>query len=39
VPLRDIQQLLGHANQSTTEKYIKARWREIAQPNKVSLAG
>lgn len=37
VPVREIQQLLGHANVTTTEIYIKARWRETAQPNRVSL--
>ncbi len=38
VPLAQIQQLLGHANQTTTETYIKQRWREAAQPNMVVLA-
>ena len=37
VPIAEIQQLLGHANVVTTEIYIKARWRETAQPNKVKL--
>jgi integrase len=38
VPLAAIQQLLGHANQTTTEVYIKARWRETAEPNMVVMA-
>lgn len=38
VPLSQIQQLLGHANQTTTEIYIKARWRETAEPNMVVMA-
>jgi integrase len=37
VPIEQIQQLLGHSNVTTTEIYIKARWRETAQPNNVSL--
>jgi integrase len=37
VPIERIQQLLGHSNVTTTEIYIKARWRETAQPNMVSL--
>ena len=37
VPIEQIQQLLGHANVTVTEIYIKARWRETAQPNRVSL--
>lgn len=38
VALRDIQQLLGHKNQITTEIYIKQRWREAAAPNMVVMA-
>lgn len=38
VPLAQIQQLLAHANQTTTEVYIKARWRETAEPNMVVMA-
>lgn len=36
-PIERIQMLCGHADKSTTEKYIKARWRETAQPNAVNL--
>jgi integrase len=38
VPIEQIQQLLGHASKNTTEIYIKQRWRETAEPNKVVLA-
>jgi integrase len=37
VPIERIQLLCGHADKSTTEKYIKARWSEAAEPNEVSL--
>jgi integrase len=37
VPLATIQQLLGHANQTTTEIYIKQRWRETSEVNSVVL--
>ena len=37
VAIEQIQQLLGHANQSTTEIYIKQRWRETAEPNMVVM--
>lgn len=37
VPIEQIQLLCGHANKTTTERYIKARWRETAQPNAVNL--
>jgi integrase len=37
VPIEQIQQLLGHSSVTTTEIYIKARWRETAQPNRVRL--
>jgi integrase len=36
-PIAEIQQLLGHANQTTTEIYIKQRWRETAEPNMVVM--
>lgn len=37
VPIEQIQHLCGHADKATTERYIKARWRETAQPNAVNL--
>lgn len=39
VPIERIQLLCGHASKATTEKYIKARWRETAATNatKISL--
>ncbi len=36
-PIEEIQQLLGHANKTTTEIYIKQRWRETAKPNMVVM--
>ena len=29
--------LSGHAGEATREKYIKARWTETAEPNKVAM--
>ena len=37
VPIERIQLLCGHADKATTERYIKARWRETAQPNQVQI--
>jgi integrase len=37
VPIEQIQMLCGHKDKATTEKYIKQRWRETAQPNMVSM--
>lgn len=37
VPIERIQLLCGHADKTTTERYIKARWRETAQPNDVKV--
>ena len=36
-PIEQIQHLCGHADKATTEKYIKARWRETAQPNNLQI--
>lgn len=33
VPIERIQLLCGHADKTTTEKYIKARWNDTALPN------
>lgn len=33
VPIEQIQLLCGHADKSTTERYIKQRWRQTALPN------
>lgn len=37
-PLETIQLLCGHANKSTTETYVKQRWRATAQPNNREIA-
>jgi len=37
-PIERIQLLCGHADKTTTERYIKARWRETAQPNSTDLS-
>jgi integrase len=36
-PIEQIQHLCGHADKATTEKYIKARWRETALPNNLQI--
>ncbi len=36
-PIEQIQMLCGHADKATTEKYIKARWSEAAEPNSVVI--
>jgi integrase len=33
-----IQVFCGHESVTTTEKYVKARWRQTVAPNKVNLA-
>lgn len=38
VPLEDIQLLCGHEDKTTTEIYVKQRWRETATPNMVPMA-
>jgi integrase len=37
IPIEQIQQLLGHASKTTTEIYIKQRWRVTAEPNMVVM--
>jgi integrase len=37
VPLEQIQALCGHADKTTTEIYVKARWRETVTPNRVAM--
>lgn len=37
-PIEQIQLLCGHADKTTTERYIKARWRVTAQPNSIDVA-
>jgi integrase len=38
VPIEEIQLLCGHEDKSTTETYVKQRWRETAAPNMVRIA-
>lgn len=38
IPIEKIQLLLGHDDKSTTEIYIKQRWRETAASNMVVMA-
>jgi integrase len=37
VPIKDIQALCGHASAETTEIYVKQRFREAAEPNRVAM--
>ena len=37
VPLEQIQQLCGHDSVTTTEKYVKCRWRGTISPNSTVL--
>ncbi|MGA0572828.1 hypothetical protein ACO2Q9_19100 [Variovorax sp. VNK109] len=37
-PIETIQQLCGHASKTTTEIYIKQRWRETVTANSLALA-
>jgi integrase len=39
VPLGMIQVLCGHDSITTTERYVKSRWKGIVTPNKVVRAG
>lgn len=38
IPIERIQMLCGHKSKTTTEKYIKARWRETVMPNLREIA-
>lgn len=37
IPIEQIQQLCGHEDKSTTEIYVKQRWRETAVANQVVI--
>lgn len=37
VPIEDIQALCGHEDKATTEIYVKQRWRDTVEPNRVSM--
>ena len=37
VPIEQIQALLGHANKTPTEIYIKQRWQVAVAPNMVTM--
>lgn len=37
VPLATVQVLCGHDSVTTTERYVKARWRGIVSPNQVAM--
>lgn len=38
VPIEQIQLLCGHADKTTTEIYVKARWRESVAPNGLQVS-
>jgi len=38
-PIEQIQALCGHRTKTTTERYVKQRWREAVQPNQRQIAG
>jgi len=37
VPIEEIQALCGHEDKSTTEIYVKQRWHETVEPNRVVM--
>lgn len=37
-PIETIQHLCGHSNKSTTEIYVKQRWKEAVDTNKVKIS-
>lgn len=37
IPIEDIQALCGHEDKATTEIYVKQRWRETVEPNRVVM--
>lgn len=37
VPMERIQVLCGHESITTTERYVKSRWRGIVEPNRVAM--
>jgi integrase len=37
-PLEQIQVLCGHESVTTTEKYVKCRWRGTVEPNKTAMS-
>lgn len=39
VPIEQIQLLCGHKHKSTTETYVKARWRETVASNSLVIGG
>jgi integrase len=37
VPIEEIQALCGHEDKATTEIYVKQRWHETVEPNRVAV--